>query len=436
MLGDAKTANFIKCDFRLVLVDLESCRLLRDGDVVDYPATFNILGVKSLSLYDIDLIHSLFRPFMQAMTWLSRWAALARSTSSKFSLILSPKINGTLARWMSSRESCGELMKAAVQMEAGDENVERTSLSWRQGPMPLLLSALVKTYIWRSRTFFETRKRQVFLALFLFAPVASVPEIPLFPFLATADGSLCWYERFVAAVVVAMGWSLWMESQERFFLSARDARAMLIGAGYAAQTTGSSLCFLVKIWPACPLGMVLVMFDNGGQALAWFVLIVAAHPFWSRYSGVAVQSILRACRLPTTRIGILVGQAIMDVFPGVRPANTVRYLASIIAMVVAMLVANVPEQEQWAPEFLAVGIALAALPLQKHRPVGPGAYDPGRSHPRPIPWGTHLCVLRFGVVAWILVSSCLAMGALFDIGGHGGPYTRSARAGRGFYASV
>lgn len=59
LLGDAKTANFIKCDFRLVLVDLESCRLLRDGDVVDYPATFNILGVKSLSLYDIDLIHFL-----------------------------------------------------------------------------------------------------------------------------------------------------------------------------------------------------------------------------------------------------------------------------------------------------------------------------------------------------------------------------------------
>lgn len=292
--------------------------------------------------------------------------------------------------------------------------------SWRQGPMPLLLSALVKTYIWRSRTFFETRKRQVFLALFLFAPVASVPEIPLFPFLATADGSLCWYERFVAAVVVAMGWSLWMESQERFFLSARDARAMLIGAGYAAQTTGSSLCFLVKIWPAYPLGMVLVMFDNGGQALAWFVLIVAAHPFWSRYSGVAVQSILRACQLPTTRIGILVGQAIMDVFPGVRPANTVRYLASIIAMVVAMLVANVPEQEQWAPEFLAVGIALAALPLRSIAQLAQERMIQIAPILALSPWGTHLCVLRFGVVAWILVSSCLAMGALLDIGGHGG----------------
>lgn len=41
---------------------------------------------------------------------------------------LSRKINGTPARWMSLRESCGKHMKAVMQMETSDEDVEKTSL--------------------------------------------------------------------------------------------------------------------------------------------------------------------------------------------------------------------------------------------------------------------------------------------------------------------
>lgn len=78
VLGDAKTANFVKVDSKLMLVDLESCRLSVHGNNDNFPKTFAVLGAERYSLEEVDLIHFLVSA-IYPVGHSDRWADRGRS---------------------------------------------------------------------------------------------------------------------------------------------------------------------------------------------------------------------------------------------------------------------------------------------------------------------------------------------------------------------
>jgi|GEM_PF-3931118 len=233
-------------------------------------------------------------------------------------------------------------------------------------PELMLLGAVTRTYLWRSRAFFDARRRWILIFFFLLAPAASVPEIPLYPFFAMADVSLNWRVRLVSALVIATAWNVWVGSQEGFFLRKSELHSAFVGVRHVSIYTIGMARFLVELWPVYPLGACLLLLagaSHGIFILGYLMLIIAMSPLCIRCGRMLGGSVFRRCQSASTSVGVLIVQAIGDVSPGVRYANTVRYLASLVVMAVAMLVSSVPGQRLWAPEFLAVGVAVAALPM-------------------------------------------------------------------------